>query len=281
MKSSINKISNTTELGSFLKASRESKDISLEQIHSITNIRIKYLVAIEVGDLSQIPGGEVYIRGFLRSYARAIDQDANEILNIYKGIQGDTPNNKELAAISVVDKRDMKKPRISIKPRTVILISIVLLVSILGLSVLKNSSKSAPAPPQNNVESVPPVVDGDVLPDDEKKPAETDQSLAEEVDMVLIVLAEADASRSVYLIDDNDLVVSLEVLEDRCWISSSLDGTLDFEGTLSRGAIQTFTAGTNITIRIGNPEVVKLIVNNKDLGVPGGSARNFVFERSN
>ena len=65
---------------------RESRGISLEQINKDTKIRIKYLEAIESGELSKIPGGEVYIKGFLSSYGEAIGLDSDQIIQQYKNI---------------------------------------------------------------------------------------------------------------------------------------------------------------------------------------------------
>ncbi|MCG0276815.1 MAG: helix-turn-helix domain-containing protein, partial [Thermosediminibacteraceae bacterium] len=62
-------VRNPKELGEYLKYTRLSKNISLEEINKETKIRVKYLVAIEEGNFESIPGGEVYIKGFLKNYA--------------------------------------------------------------------------------------------------------------------------------------------------------------------------------------------------------------------
>lgn len=70
------------EVGKFLCSVREEHNLSIEAIAEKTNIKPGYLIAIEVGDRSELPA-EVYIRGFLRSYARALGLTPDEIMAMY------------------------------------------------------------------------------------------------------------------------------------------------------------------------------------------------------
>ena len=58
------------EFGQKLRKKRETKGISLEEISVNTNISIKYLRAIESGDMSQLP--ESFMKLFMKSYANEI-----------------------------------------------------------------------------------------------------------------------------------------------------------------------------------------------------------------
>lgn len=71
------------ELGEYLRREREARGISLDEIQEITKIRVRYLEAIERGELQEIPG-ETYVRGFLRNYARAVGLDGQAVLERYK-----------------------------------------------------------------------------------------------------------------------------------------------------------------------------------------------------
>lgn len=70
------------ELGAILREAREGQGLSLEEVHDATHISLKYLAAIENGDFSSLPG-EVYRRGFLRSFAEAVGVDPQEVLARY------------------------------------------------------------------------------------------------------------------------------------------------------------------------------------------------------
>ncbi len=70
------------EIGALLKAAREAKGLSLEEIRSITKIRIQQLEALEAGEFDRLPG-EVYVKGFLVSFAQAVGLDGEAILKKY------------------------------------------------------------------------------------------------------------------------------------------------------------------------------------------------------
>ena len=61
-----------------LKDLRESRGISLEEIHERTKINIPYLKAIEEGDFTILP--IPYLRLFLRAYAEEIGGDSQRAL---------------------------------------------------------------------------------------------------------------------------------------------------------------------------------------------------------
>ncbi|AET69343.1 hypothetical protein Desor_3896 [Desulfosporosinus orientis DSM 765] len=66
-----------------LRMARETKGLELKEIEEITKIPSKYLQALEEGDFCVLPGG-VYTVGFLRSYARFLDLDAESIVNAFR-----------------------------------------------------------------------------------------------------------------------------------------------------------------------------------------------------
>ncbi len=70
------------ELGQVLRTKRESLGLDLEEVQERTKIRKRYLIALETGDWSILPG-YVYGRGFVRSYAEVLGMDGLELLNSY------------------------------------------------------------------------------------------------------------------------------------------------------------------------------------------------------
>ena len=61
-------------LGRTLRQTREGRGLSLEQAEFETRIRAKFLVAMENGDLSNMPS-RVQARGFLYNYAQYLGLD--------------------------------------------------------------------------------------------------------------------------------------------------------------------------------------------------------------
>ncbi|WNF35386.1 helix-turn-helix domain-containing protein [Bacillaceae bacterium IKA-2] len=83
-----------SELGLRLKNARAEKNISLEELQSITKIQKRYLQAIEEGNLDILPG-TFYARGFVKSYADAVgidpdilfEEHASELPTINKRVE--------------------------------------------------------------------------------------------------------------------------------------------------------------------------------------------------
>ncbi|GAB5547601.1 MAG: helix-turn-helix domain-containing protein [Sandaracinaceae bacterium] len=69
-------------LGTYLRNERELRQISLEEIAQTTRIPIRMLQRIEDDDLDALPG-EVFARGFLKSYATSVGLDAEDVLGRY------------------------------------------------------------------------------------------------------------------------------------------------------------------------------------------------------
>ena len=66
-------------LGTYLRNERELRQISLEEIAQTTRIPLRTLQHIEDDSFDALPG-EVFTRGFLKSYARSVGLDTDEVL---------------------------------------------------------------------------------------------------------------------------------------------------------------------------------------------------------
>ncbi len=85
--------------GEYLKKAREKNGLSLEQIASQTRIQETHLRALESEDFANLPA-KVFAKGFVRSYAKALDLDEEETLHrfletsgsFYEHIQPEPPH---------------------------------------------------------------------------------------------------------------------------------------------------------------------------------------------
>ena len=68
--------------GAALRRSRMRRGVELDQISDVTKVTVKYLRYIEDEDFDRLPA-EVYVRGFVSAYARAIGLDARRVANTY------------------------------------------------------------------------------------------------------------------------------------------------------------------------------------------------------
>ncbi|MCR8851656.1 helix-turn-helix domain-containing protein [Lysinibacillus fusiformis] len=87
------------ELGTRLKEARLSKGYSLDDLQEITKIQKRYLVGIEEGNYSIMPGS-FYVRAFIKQYADAVGLNAEEILETYKKELPSTPNDQVSQSIT-------------------------------------------------------------------------------------------------------------------------------------------------------------------------------------
>ena len=101
-----------TELGNRLKEARLAKNLSLDDLQTITKIQKRYLVGIEEGNYASMPGN-FYVRAFIKQYAEALNLNPDEIFETYKN-EIPASHNDEIHHLSRVkthkgiSKRDSK-----------------------------------------------------------------------------------------------------------------------------------------------------------------------------
>ncbi|MBV8116396.1 MAG: helix-turn-helix domain-containing protein, partial [Candidatus Eremiobacteraeota bacterium] len=74
-------------LGDRFRAAREARDLSLSDVAEQIRIRSVYLAAIEEENWKAI-GAAVYARGFLRTYARFLGLDPEEVVAVFNASVG-------------------------------------------------------------------------------------------------------------------------------------------------------------------------------------------------
>ena len=91
------------DFGSYLKAERKLRGVTLEELHAKTKIPIHYLQALEESQFDELPG-EVFTKGYIRSFAAVIGADEDEVLSTYIDITKTAPS---------TDPEDIKNQSIS------------------------------------------------------------------------------------------------------------------------------------------------------------------------
>jgi transcriptional regulator with XRE-family HTH domain len=71
------------DIGASLAAARETRGMSLADAERLTNVRGKYLSALERGDFDALPG-RTYARAFLRTYATALGLEADRFVAAFE-----------------------------------------------------------------------------------------------------------------------------------------------------------------------------------------------------
>ena len=70
------------EFSEYLRARREQKSLTLADISRITKVPTPSLQRLEDGEFDKLPA-EVFVRGFLRSYAKCVGLDPEEVVRKY------------------------------------------------------------------------------------------------------------------------------------------------------------------------------------------------------
>jgi len=69
-------------IGRYLRHARETRAMSVEEVSRATRIPVPSIERIEADHFDDLPG-EVFVRGFLRAYARAVSLPVEEVLARY------------------------------------------------------------------------------------------------------------------------------------------------------------------------------------------------------
>src|SRR6516165_11748423 len=69
-------------IGRYLKRTREARAMSVEEVSRATRIPVASIDKIEADHFDDLPG-EVFVRGFLKAYARAVSIPVDDVLARY------------------------------------------------------------------------------------------------------------------------------------------------------------------------------------------------------
>ncbi len=69
-------------VGQYLREQRETRRMSVEEVSRATRVPVQSVERIEADRFDELPG-EVFVRGFLKSYARALGVPADEVMARY------------------------------------------------------------------------------------------------------------------------------------------------------------------------------------------------------
>jgi cytoskeleton protein RodZ len=237
----MNMESNSVSFGRYLKSKRLEKGISLKMVAGETRIGLDMLVLIEDEDLENLPA-EVFTKGFLRAYAKAVDADGDEAIHRYLA---------ELRGFHEAEKSeaDLSKTTTRFWPR--LILALTVLGGIISGTVFWFSG------PQDHLRF---LKDQKVESSEEVKPEAT-QSGPEKTETAV-----TDEKTPEKLL--------LKVIAQKgTWMKVIVDGRDTEEYKLSAGDHLELEAMTGFNILIGDAKGVKLSLNEKPYRIPGKSGQ--------
>lgn len=268
-----------SQLGERLRQARESQGISLAQASQETHILQRYLVALEEGDLTHLPG-DVYARGFVRNYSTYLGLPPEDVVALYRHERGMSDAIKIVAATSAPRMRPYVLPNFL----GVFFITVALFgLSYIGLSALGrigngNQVAVAPSPAVPTATAYPTVPTSNqpqnaVIPTATPTSAPTAEPTLAIAGVGITPIPTATPPTPIVV------VVSIRAGTGGSWLRVQQDGAIVFEGVLKAGQSQTFQAQGKIIIRSGNPGAVRVNVNgtgDQPIG-PGGKPVNWEY----
>jgi cytoskeletal protein RodZ len=256
---------NLEQFGEELKQARLKIELSLMDISAETRISIKFLDAIECGQLQILP--QTYVRAFIREYAFMTRLDPDEVLQRYEAARQESfsrkPDDAAHQNVSLQEKTpadDSEKKPFSLSPLQrniafgLFIVTAVIIVAILA-HINKNPSSG------NSVEEVP------------------FDRVVRESEAASLPRPAADSASAVFMAQPDSLRLEMTT-EDSVWINILIDGKIGKTFLFGSKRKRVWAAKERFIVTMGNAGGATFQLNGKDIGAlgkPGEVVRNAVI----
>ena len=258
------------ELFEKLRAAREARKLSLDDISAVTRIRRHVLQDLEEGNTSGVPA--TYLRAFIRSYATQVGLDAGELLREYDSRlreKAERPQPPE--ENSVPAQRKAPTDGISSRVSVPLLVTGTLIIAfIVSLSFLYQADK------QKEVTEVP---FSEVI---KQREGPADRSTQQKDSLGALPEAFQNTRRESTESTPRPPMVLRAMTFDTVWIRILIDGSIQKEYTAPPRWSAQWKANDRFVISVGNASAVSFTLNNTFLNLPvkhGKPLRNFLIQR--
>ena len=281
------------DFGSYLKHERELRGVPLEEISGATKIHIRFLKALEENSFDELPG-EVFIKGYIRSYANTIGSDVEEMLNIYK--ESVELKNQENLPAEEPSSKGSQKNYLSFG-----LMALGFLGLLFGVGFLVTKGDDPKeikiSPDQKKVEeikpepSVQPEISKEMTSEEtldakdeastqsktDKKPESLAVQQVPQEDSLQTKLTEQsekkvnDSQSDLGLQGSRDIEKPLKLIistKENSWFNMTIDDFREEDFILTAGSAKTFWANDAFRLTVGNKSGVELSLNGKDITLP-------------
>jgi len=228
-------------IGPQLKAARERLGISAVEAAKRLHMRAMFVEALEREEWKTV-GEPVYVRGFIRNYARAVGLDASAVVDAFN-----QSGYAERAAALMDDFPLQPRPQFRYPwlLGALSVIALVLVAKVIWTMATPSAADHAELrPPPATAMNAPPV--------------------CTQVGQNALAVAHAPGSQSQGGVD-----LRLELTQS-CWLSVAVDGKRVVYETLPPGTVKEFHGVREISVRAGNAGGVVATIDGQSLGTLGG-----------
>jgi len=238
-------------LGERFRAAREQRGLTLSDVAEHVRIRSVYLAAIEGGNWKAIVA-PVYIRGFLRTYARFLGLDPEEAVSEFNASEGGAPGPVPQTAHS--SKYDVRPAGGSLAP-------LIWVGGIIALALIGFVIYLAVTPPRGGQQ---------IAANPAGRP--TAPSLTNGVSTAMPMSPGPSGTASPSAAPSPSPLPQTRTLAIRLtapsWLRVTVDGNVSIEGTFPAGTTKSFHGKTAL-VRVGNAGGVEVTVDGKTIGKLG------------
>ena len=284
-----------TELGARLKEARLAKGYSLEDLQEITKIQKRYLVGIEEGNYSIMPGS-FYVRAFIKQYAEAVGLDPEELLDQFKKDVPGTQNEEVVQSYTQSPSRRKLSNRSSSKtmesmPKITVALFIIVIIVVISVLYWAKSKESpaivgddSPVVEYEKPQVTPPVTeepaDG---AEDEATEEEEQEETEEQTPAQVISPGTVNGDDVNFEVSGTDeMKIRVEVSGNASWIAfRNTQGVDNLGRVYNPGETIEYdaTADGYVRIRLGSAASAKVFVNDEEVISPSNrTTQNFIIQ---
>jgi cytoskeletal protein RodZ len=220
--------------GEILKEKREKLGLNLREVAHTLRIQSENLKALENGDLERLPP-DVYVKAYIREYAKFLNIDPKPLLDEYATL---TMKNEEEAPLPPpLPRKKSALLRISLPASLVAAV-------IVGFFIYTQTYERKAVVPVTPATPTVPESPGSAQSTSELLPSKPEPQ---------------------HMLD----VTATETT----WLRIEPDGGESEEMLLKPGETKKWTSPNGFNLKVGNAGGVRLVLDNKDMGVPGERGR--------
>lgn len=263
--------------------------MSLDDLQAVTKIQKRYLIGIEEGNYSMMPG-QFYVRAFIKQYAEAVGLEPEEVFEQFKSEIPSTINEDIPEKLSRVQTRQNvstgRSKVFEILPKILIVIFIIGALAVAYAFFQKsNDGNNSKEPVENTGKEPVRIEESDDFAKDKEKDTELDSSedsatqedqtteeetAEEEIEAPKqeIAVAQSSGKKTVYELKNTDRFELKVVSTGETWVNIlNGKGTSFFSGTLKKGENESqiidFSKEMEAEIVIGKSTETEIYVNDE------------------
>jgi cytoskeleton protein RodZ len=276
--------------GTILSAQRESLELTIQQVADKLNLTMHFVRCLESDSYDKLPG-DVFVRGYIRTYANLLQLDAPQVVAVYSEFTSKKRAHKEEAAIKRYARRRNDKNRLWIIVSGVAFVGVALALWYFNGGPSVNEPVEEATMPESSINSMPlftPVSSeisaapasseqtGDTALQNAVAATADDQQIGQEIGQEMQTTDEAGAT-SVTQSDDTLISlnwggedsVQLDFLGDS-WVEIEDRGSEQSHRELRTSGETLLIHGTApFSILLGNARAVTLTLNGRRVDISG------------